>query len=66
MTKKDYELIAGAFKTWAFDFIDGKFRNITPKAVFETLVEEVAIKLKQENPRFDTHKFFKACGVERE
>lgn len=66
MTKKDYELIASAFREWSYDFLVGKFTNASPKAVLETLIEEIAIKLAEENPRFDHYKFYQACGLTEE
>ena len=58
MTRKDYELIAGAFKSALEREGDNHERVIGISRACHTL----AIDLEQENDRFDLRKFLKACG----
>ena len=63
MTKKDYELIAKAVKaSWTPNTISDP-----NKALFNNGVEVTASYLVQvlqaENPRFDSERFRKACGI---
>lgn len=57
MTRKDYELIAAVFAHFAAicelnETIGGR--------IAERLAEDLA----QENPRFDSGKFLRACGLD--
>lgn len=53
MSRKDYQLIADVISnSW--------FGSAEMRA---DLVGNLAEKLKEENPRFDEARFFKACGV---
>lgn len=60
MTRKDYELIAGA--------IEGALHNwegYTPEAseALQGLARSLSVKLADTNPLFNRDKFLKACGV---
>jgi hypothetical protein len=56
MTRKDYELIANVIKQ--FPRLDYGVAS-----VLEELAEDLSMALSNENPRFDTARFLKACGV---
>lgn len=62
MTKKDYELIAGAFHRSAFIPDKNKVRQGARMAMHRLIVVDLAATLKHENPKFDVHKFYRACG----
>ena len=53
MTRKDYKLIAEVIAVNMFDSYEGKV----------DLVDNLANKLEQDNPRFDRARFLEACGV---
>lgn len=54
MTRKDYELIAGAMASDAVAAHDAEMRR--------SLAHEPARRLKSANPRFDRGRFLAACG----
>lgn len=58
MTRKDYELIAGAFRTE----LDSESHDERRGAVINA-AERVAVELKSDNPNFDANRFLKACGA---
>lgn len=68
MTKKDYLLIAGAFKD-AEPKNDSKYisdASIQAEAVHNQWVDNcntMAIYLEEENPKFNRERFLKACGI---
>lgn len=74
MTKKDYELIAGVFKTSAQfqkEFMaendqddETLEQEASIKLCRERLAEELADKFAAQNSRFDRTKFLTACGNE--
>lgn len=51
MTKKDYQLIAEVIHDWLH----------VGESVF---TQALALRLSQENPKFDSYKFLQACKVE--
>ena len=60
MTKKDYELIAGV--------LDGSaqaqaINPFTGETLYVGLVKDFANALEDENPRFNSEIFFRACGI---
>lgn len=56
MTRRDYELIAESINTlWQVDDAD--------PYTLEEVTHELAMALSQNNPRFDSLRFMKACGV---
>lgn len=65
MTKKDYELIAGAFEHeifgWRYAEIDKEQYKREIDAIHCTAIE-MAERLQKVNPRFNKDKFIKACG----
>lgn len=75
MTKKDYTLIAGAFKQqlaeykmmWEYCYekkdTDSARMYISKQTGVEFLAIGLAKDLQDENPKFDTDKFLYACGV---
>ena len=60
MTRKDYEVIASAWKA-----ISATYRGDTSaeKAIHHS-VQEIADSLERNNPRFNRDKFIAACGVQ--
>lgn len=60
MTRKDYQLIAGALKD-ALGAVDH------PQRVGAVLAaQELAYRLRNDNPRFETKRFLEACGLDLE
>ncbi len=53
MTRKGYEMFAKYIK-----------EEEAPLNVMRRLAVELAAMFKIDNPRFDKHKFYKACGME--
>src|SRR3990167_1661587 len=69
MTKKDYELIAGAIKRcdWDIDALRAtKSDKLVMRDCLKAISLELAHRLANENPRFDREKFLTACGVKCE
>ena len=66
MTKKDYELIAGAFRAAIAARHLGPYFEPHPSIYTEARFHAcfVADALASDNPRFDRERFLKACGVE--
>ncbi len=62
MRKKDYELIAGSLCD-SLDMASGA-ENITPERVVRAVIIDLAMTLKEENPRFDEIKFYNHAGIE--
>lgn len=60
MTKKDYELIAGAI-SFAVDKYDGE--DWTMLGAGAAIAGLIADELAEDNPRFNREMFLKACGV---
>ncbi len=62
MTKKDYNLIAESI--WRASFIKdkSKVRQQAKEDMRRLIVIDLASSLKNDNPRFDKHKFEMACG----
>ena len=60
MTRKDYELIAGAF-AFAVDKYDGE--DWTMQGAGAAIARLLADELAEDNSRFDREKFLAACGV---
>jgi hypothetical protein len=54
MSKKDYKRIASALKTW-------RPSEETEQRLWFSIAEEIAGVLKEDNPRFDYARFYKAC-----
>jgi len=66
MTKKDYILIAEAIRD-VYDYqkeSDGKGSKALKQGAIEVTVVNIADALRHDNPRFDSRKFVKACGIE--
>ena len=61
MTKKDYELIAGAISRRV---IVGRPITGNNLIVYQVALS-IATKLENDNPLFNRDKFLKACGVEQ-
>lgn len=59
MTKKDYVLLARVFKM-NYDAL----QQAGHKTIVWLIVKDICRELQQDNPRFDSDKFIKACGVE--
>lgn len=67
MTKKDYIVLAKVFNIYSSAFKANE-ENITGyKVTGSALIREIVYKLSEhlaaQNPRFDTNKFSKACGI---
>lgn len=58
MTKKDYELIAGAIRQTI-----GLQEQDTNKIRFELFAEYMASEFEAHNPKFNRCKFLQACGL---
>lgn len=56
MTKKDYELIARAIK--------GTLPASVDRHTVLCVVNDLAIELRKDNPKFDRAIFMKACGFD--
>jgi len=74
MTRKDYEIIAAEFKRYAdcdqdhFDRLEAA--GFEPEAQHRArysrltlLANSLAVRLAQDNPRFDRNTFINACGL---
>lgn len=59
MTRKDYVMIAQVFEKLNDDFNNGGEDTVSLALV----VEELAMALKNDNPRFDMYRFLDACNV---
>ena len=67
MTKKDYELIAGAVAQTVLDYDIGSCEQTdSPMEVLRNVASYPAMDLKNNNPRFDHNKFLTACGIKIE
>lgn len=66
MTKKDYELIAGAICTVSQNTKDQTI-NVEARAGYWLALEQLSRILANEfaadNPRFDRERFMRACGI---
>ncbi len=62
MTKKDYELIATAI--WRAGAVPSKnkAKQAEREAIRRLITINLAVELRQDNPRFDSAIFSKACG----
>jgi hypothetical protein len=61
MTKKDYELIAAAFRNAR----KRVFINLHEQPIVDAHIDELCILLKQENDRFDAERFRYFCNLGR-
>lgn len=66
MSKKDYVLIAGAIWKCSAIVKDNNIQTTNASEMIRAIAGQLAIDLKQDNPRFDQHKFYEACGLEIE
>ncbi len=64
MTRKDYELIAKAFKTCHEICTASPNPPRTKAEVIEELAKHLSLDLNDDNPKFDRNRFLKACGIE--
>ena len=64
MTKKDYEIIAGAIKKHFDLYLDIYYFDSTENYYLAELVRTLADSLRKENERFYKAKFLSACGLE--
>jgi hypothetical protein len=60
MTRKDYILLAEALKAAAYAL------NPPERTGALLAANEIAHRLKQDNPRFDRHRFIQACQLDAE
>jgi hypothetical protein len=61
MTRKDYVMIAEAIKTQIELSI--KFEEEEARAGAQNIAYDLALRLSNDNPRFDCNRFLVACGV---
>jgi hypothetical protein len=75
MTRKDYVLIADTIAGLVRDIAQEEFdaRAYTDKAILtgerlgvHNLTQRLAERLRQDNPRFDRHRFIQACQLDTE
>ena len=59
MTKKDYELIAKAIRDTKNTYSKGA--KIDAYYCLDDVARAISIRLENENPRFDSVKFYRAC-----
>jgi hypothetical protein len=64
MTKKDYELIARSFKSQIVRIDVTKRDAVAALSPLFAAARELATAFSAENPRFDTGRFLRACGVQ--
>lgn len=62
MTKKDYQLIAGAVMNQRNSYAPNWDKNLF--RAMDDISKTLADKLALDNPRFNRSKFLAACGVE--
>lgn len=65
MTKKDYQLIAGAIhrSLRAVEWVEGnKIKREVSRSMAHLIATDLAATLAHDNPRFDKDKFKEACG----
>lgn len=62
MTRKDYVLIAAALNNVRLRLVDSDY-TLAFNAGIEATANELCSTLALDNPRFDTERFLKACGV---
>ena len=62
MTRKDYEAMAQDIKH-TIEHLEGDY---SPSRVFLLFLENFTEYMKEDNPKFDISKFFKACGLDRD
>lgn len=67
MTKKDYELIAGAL--WRSDRAlqlkdKDKVKRAARTEMMRLIATDLCATLANDNPKFDRSRFLKACGIE--
>lgn len=61
MTRKDYVMIAEVIKTQIELSI--KFEEEEARAGAQNIAYDLALRLSNDNPRFDCNRFLVACGV---
>lgn len=68
MTKKDYELIAGCFRTDIEGWREESGPVYGQEAIDALTLNAVRLvnQLEKDNPKFDRDKFLQACGIEKE
>jgi hypothetical protein len=65
MTRKDYEMIAKQINRLVLRnaYVTNHPENAHAMATLRDLTINLAIELGDDNPRFDPHTFYKACGI---
>jgi hypothetical protein len=63
MTRKDYEIIAKAFKRHLDTMGRDAFKGETMDENLRRLILSMGIDLEEENERFNLGTFWKACGL---
>ena len=61
MTRKDYVMIAEAIRTQIE--LSEKFQEEEARAGAQNIAYDLALRLGNDNPRFDYNRFLVACGV---
>lgn len=66
MTKRDYELIANSFNS-VVGILGGNFTSLDDyksSYVVKSIVNDLCISLRADNPNFNDEIFKEACGIE--
>ena len=63
MTRKDYELIAKQIRRQVMRNCYQGSECVHAMATLRDLITNLGIEFLDDNPRFDAHKFYKACGI---
>lgn len=75
MTRKDYVLIADTIAQFSRDIANDEGLTLSEKgkailsgerAALQTIAHRLAEQLRQDNPRFDRHRFIDACQLDAE
>jgi hypothetical protein len=75
MTRKDYVLIADTIAQFSRDIANDEGLTLSTKGravlsgervALQTIAHRLAEKLRNDNPRFDRHRFIQACQLDTE
>jgi len=60
MTRKDYNLLAEVIKDTREEF---NYLNLSSRELLNALTNKLINRLENDNPRFDSEKFYKASSI---
>lgn len=63
MTRKDYELIAASIKAARMNVALNPYTAVYAEQGVKETAEQIAYRLKVDNPRFDFDRFMETCGI---